>query len=149
MEWSTKLCFIRYSKTLCKVNQKLNIFYFLEQLKHENMFRKSACFYHGASDSQSCVNLATKREIKVTINIFIIVLFFTICWLPLNTIKTVKMLCTSCSIPSYFITFGIILTHFNSAVNPFLFAYHLKDFRHAITKLFHLKRRESMSIYWP
>lgn len=33
--------------------------------------------------------------------------------------------------------FAIILSHFNSAVNPLLYAYHLKDFRGALSRLFH------------
>lgn len=33
--------------------------------------------------------------------------------------------------------FAIILTHFNSALNPLLYAYHLKDFRGALSRLFH------------
>lgn len=35
------------------------------------------------------------------------------------------------------IYFAIILSHFNSAVNPLLYAYHLKDFRGALSRLFH------------
>lgn len=35
------------------------------------------------------------------------------------------------------IYFAIILTHFNSAVNPLLYAYHLKDFRGALSRFFH------------
>lgn len=33
--------------------------------------------------------------------------------------------------------FAIILSHFNSALNPLLYAYHLKDFRGALSRLFH------------
>lgn len=33
--------------------------------------------------------------------------------------------------------FAITLSHFNSALNPLLYAYHLKDFRGALSRLFH------------
>lgn len=119
---------------------------FLLQLQSE---RKSSCCLQTVTDSQACIHLVRKREIKVTVNIFIIVLFFMLCWLPLNIIKTIKILCTTCSIPDNLITIGIILTHFNSALNPFLYAYHLKDFRHAILTMLGCRRRESSSLFWP
>lgn len=84
-----------------------------------------------------------KREIKVTLNIFIIVLFFMLCWLPLNVMKSIKISCTTCIIPESFITYGIVLTHFNSAINPLMYAYHLRDFRHEILKLLGCRRREA------
>lgn len=45
--------------------------------------------------------------------------------------------CHDCVINSTVIYFAIILSHFNSAVNPLLYAYHLKDFRGALSRLFH------------
>lgn len=101
------------------------------------------CCFHKHAESQMCIHAATRREIKVTINVFIIVVFFTLCWLPLNIAKSVKILCTTCHVPDILITCGIILTHFNSAVNPLLYAYHLRDFRSAIVKLVGLQRRDS------
>lgn len=71
-----------------------------------------------------------------------IVIFFMVCWLPLNIIKSIKILCVTCNVPDNLITFGIILTHFNSAVNPLMYAYHLRDFRHAILILIGCRQRE-------
>jgi 7 transmembrane receptor (rhodopsin family) len=116
----------------------------LYQLKHENLFKPSFCCQ---TDSQSCIHLATRREIKVTINVFLIILFFIICWLPLNVIKVIKSLYPEKHIPDYLIAVGIILTHFNSALNPLMYAYHLKDFRQAICKLFACRRRASSEDY--
>lgn len=78
---------------------------------------------------------ARKREVKATQNLSIIVLFFMICWLPLYTINCIKAFCPDCDIHPILTLFSIILSHLNSAVNPFLYAYHLKDFRAALKAL--------------
>lgn len=81
---------------------------------------------------------AQKREVKATQNLSIIVLFFIICWMPLYTINCIKAFCPDCYIHEKFTFFSIILSHLNSAVNPLLYAYHLRDFRAAL-KTFILK----------
>lgn len=78
---------------------------------------------------------AQKREVKATQNLSIIVLFFIICWIPLYTINCVKAFCSECYIGSRLTNFCIILSHLNSAVNPLLYAYHLRDFRAALKSL--------------
>lgn len=75
---------------------------------------------------------ARKREVKATQNLSIIVLFFMMCWFPLYTINCIKAFCPDCYVPEL-LTYGcIVLSHLNSAVNPVLYAYHLKDFRAAL-----------------
>jgi adenosine receptor A2a len=76
-----------------------------------------------------------KREVKATQNLSIIVLFFIICWIPLYTINCVMAFCQDCTIPLELTNFCIILSHANSAVNPLLYAYHLRDFRSALKSL--------------
>lgn len=75
---------------------------------------------------------ARKREVKATQNLSIIVLFFMMCWFPLYTINCIKAFCPDCFVHPL-LTYGcIVLSHLNSAVNPVLYAYHLKDFRAAL-----------------
>lgn len=76
-----------------------------------------------------------KREVKATQNLSIIVLFFIVCWIPLYTINCVQAFCPDCEIPLELTNFCIILSHANSAVNPLLYAYHLRDFRAALKSL--------------
>lgn len=76
-----------------------------------------------------------RREVKATQNLSIIVLFFMICWIPLYTINCIIAFCSDCKIPSIYMYPFIILSHANSACNPLLYAYHLKDFRAALKQL--------------
>lgn len=78
---------------------------------------------------------ARKRDVKATQNLSIIVLFFMICWIPLYTINCIKAFCQDCYVHPKVTLFCIILSHLNSAVNPVLYAYHLKDFRLALKNL--------------
>lgn len=91
---------------------------------------------------------AQKREVKATQNLSIIVLFFMICWIPLYTINCVQAFCIDCQINATLIDFCIILSHLNSAGNPLLYAYHLRDFRAAlkyyILSLFGIKEHNTL-----
>jgi hypothetical protein len=91
---------------------------------------------------------AQKREVKATQNLSIIVAFFMICWIPLYTINCINAFCRQCFINESVIYFGIILSHLNSALNPLLYAYHLKDFRGALLRLFTCKNEQD-SYYRP
>jgi hypothetical protein len=97
---------------------------------------------HATSETQMLrlpKSAAQKREVKA---------FFMICWIPLYTINCINAFCRQCFINEYVIYFGIILSHFNSAINPLLYAYHLKDFRGALVRLFTC-RDEHETFYRP
>ncbi|CAH2086239.1 unnamed protein product [Euphydryas editha] len=78
---------------------------------------------------------AQKREVKATRNLAIIVFFFIVCWIPLYTINAIKAFMPELDIPNPLTYFCIIFSHLNSAINPLLYAYHLKDFRAALKGL--------------
>lgn len=78
---------------------------------------------------------AQKREVKATQNLAIIVFFFIVCWIPLYTINAIKAFMPELDIPNPLTYFCIIFSHLNSAINPLLYAYHLKDFRAALKGL--------------
>lgn len=78
------------------------------------------------------IGAARKREMKSTQNLSVIVLFFMLCWLPLYTINCINAFCKTCFIHPNVTYSCIVLSHLNSAVNPLLYAYHLKDFRCAL-----------------
>ncbi|XP_037938367.1 G-protein coupled receptor moody [Teleopsis dalmanni] len=91
---------------------------------------------HGGTGTMLRVlGAARKRDVKATQNLSIIVLFFMICWIPLYTINCIMAFCPTCYVHPKLTLFCIILSHLNSAVNPVLYAYHLKDFRAALKNL--------------
>lgn len=67
---------------------------------------------------------------------------------PLYTINCVNAFCSNCMTNPIVTYSAIILSHFNSAVNPLLYAYHLKDFRGALSRLFHCASQPD-SVYRP
>ncbi|KAG8222641.1 hypothetical protein J437_LFUL011917 [Ladona fulva] len=81
-----------------------------------------------------------RREVKATQNLAILVLLFVVCWIPLYTINCVKAFCPDCPVEGALTLFCVVLSHFNSAVNPILYAYHLKDYRAALRGIFHCNR---------
>ncbi|XP_050523019.1 adenosine receptor A2b-like [Daktulosphaira vitifoliae] len=87
---------------------------------------------------------ARKSEIKATQNLSIIVAFFVVCWMPLYTINCVQAFCAECLVPSALLDACIVLSHLNSAGNPLLYAYHLKDFRNAFKSLLLCSDRRSL-----
>ncbi|KAG5881032.1 hypothetical protein JTB14_006824 [Gonioctena quinquepunctata] len=76
------------------------------------------------------------NEVKATQNLSIIVLFFMICWFPLYTINCILAFNPNFYVNSNVMLCSIILSHLNSAGNPLLYAYHLKDFRAALKNFF-------------
>ncbi|XP_050434480.1 adenosine receptor A2a-like [Adelges cooleyi] len=86
---------------------------------------------------------ARKSEVKATQNLSIIVAFFAVCWMPLYTINCVQAFCAECPVPDALLDACIVLSHLNSAGNPLLYAYHLKDFRNAFKSLLLCSDRRS------
>lgn len=82
--------------------------------------------------SMNQVTHPNKREVKAAKSLSIIVLFFMISWFPLYTINCVKAFCQECEASGGLMFFTITLSHLNSAINPFLYAYHMQDFRLAL-----------------
>ncbi|KAL7049575.1 hypothetical protein ACKWTF_003774 [Chironomus riparius] len=78
---------------------------------------------------------AVNKEIKTSISISLIVLVFYITWIPIQIIYVVTVFCDKC-IDVWFIGLFICIAHFNSAINPLIYAYRMKDIRKAILKLF-------------
>lgn len=105
----------------------------------EKSFKTNTCSYSISKPNSGAMlrvlGAARKREIKATQNLSIIVIFFMMCWLPLYTINCIKAFCPECHIDASITFAAIILSHLNSAVNPLLYAYNLKDFRAAMKTL--------------
>lgn len=84
---------------------------------------------------------------KATKKIAMIVLFVLVCYTPLRLINFVNMIFDSPIKNNIAIKAAIILTHLNPAVNPYLYAYHLKDFRVTFKRILRIKnQKETLSL---
>ncbi|XP_076653753.1 adenosine receptor A2b isoform X1 [Halictus rubicundus] len=104
----------------------------LQQIVTMNPGRRIGNQTTAAGPMLRLLGAARKREVKATQNLSRIVIFFIICWFPLYTINCVMAFCPRCKVNDILMNFCIILSHLNSAGNPLLYAYHLKDFRAAL-----------------
>ncbi len=90
-----------------------------------------------------------QKEIHAAKSLAIIVGLFAVCWLPLHIINCFTLFCPKCNRPPALIMYlAIILSHANSVVNPFIYAYRIREFRYTFRKIvrYHiLGRQESLS----
>ncbi|XP_054603930.1 adenosine A2c receptor [Nothobranchius furzeri] len=77
-----------------------------------------------------------RREIKMVTSLFLILFLFTVCWIPLHVINCFLLLCPRCSVPLELLLTAIILSHANSTINPFLYAYTMTAFRDTFKDIF-------------
>uniref|UniRef100_UPI0037E8639C adenosine A2c receptor n=1 Tax=Semicossyphus pulcher TaxID=241346 RepID=UPI0037E8639C len=77
-----------------------------------------------------------RREMKTATTLFLVLFLFTVCWIPLHVINCFLLLCPHCPVPFELLLTAIILSHANSAVNPFLYAYTMTAFRDTFKAIF-------------
>lgn len=66
--------------------------------------------------------------------LFITVAFFFICWLPLYLLDTISIFLPNLYINIHIVNCLITLRHFNTLLNPYLYAYHLNGFKGSLKK---------------
>ncbi|XP_029961400.1 adenosine A2a receptor a [Salarias fasciatus] len=77
-----------------------------------------------------------QKEVQAAKSLAIIVGLFTVCWLPLHIINCFTLLCSECQRPpAWVLNVAIILSHANSVVNPFIYAYRIREFRQTFRKI--------------
>lgn len=100
----------------------------------KRQMRRIAAERGGAGNSEGTAKM--KKEMKMATSLFLVLFLFTSCWIPLHIINCFLLLCPSCPVPLPLLLTAIILSHANSAVNPFLYAYKMKTFRNAFKSIF-------------
>ncbi|XP_042156496.1 adenosine receptor A2b-like [Oncorhynchus tshawytscha] len=90
----------------------------------------------GGAEGQAARAASMKKEIKTATSLFLVLFLFTACWIPLHVINCFLLLCPGCPVPLELLLTAIILSHANSAVNPFLYAYKMKTFRNTFKAIF-------------
>ena len=74
------------------------------------------------------------KEIKLAILISALFLMFATCWLPLCIINTLRLWSPATEIHFPFLLFCVVLSHFNSFINPILYAVNQPGFRQIIDR---------------
>ncbi|XP_037306007.2 adenosine receptor A2a-like [Pungitius pungitius] len=82
-----------------------------------------------------------RREVKTAASLFLVLFLFAGCWIPLHVINCFLLLCPHCPVPLELLLTAILLSHANSAVNPFLYAYTMAAYRDAFRAIFMRCRR--------
>ncbi|XP_013859360.1 adenosine A2a receptor b [Austrofundulus limnaeus] len=100
--------------------------------------------------SSSSSRSVLQKEVHAAKSLAIIVGLFALCWLPLHIINCFNHLCRGCKRPDIWVmNIAIILSHANSVVNPFIYAYRIREFRQVFRKIFYqhiLRRREELGV---
>nr|XP_057912576.1 adenosine A2a receptor b [Doryrhamphus excisus]XP_057912577.1 adenosine A2a receptor b [Doryrhamphus excisus] len=77
-----------------------------------------------------------QKEVHAAKSLAIIVGLFALCWLPLHIINCFNYLCHDCARPHVWVmNIAIILSHANSVVNPFIYAYRIREFRQTFRRI--------------
>ncbi|XP_068422429.1 adenosine A2a receptor a [Clinocottus analis] len=77
-----------------------------------------------------------QKEVQAAKSLAIIVGLFAVCWLPLHIINCFTLFCPKCERPPPWIMYvAIILSHANSVINPFIYAYRIREFRQTFRKI--------------
>ncbi|KAM9435493.1 adenosine receptor A1-like [Clarias gariepinus] len=100
----------------------------------KRQMRRIAADRGGQASVEGAANI--KKEMKTATSLFLVLFLFTVCWIPLHIINCFLLLCPSCTVPLPLLLTTIILSHANSAVNPFLYAYKMRSFREAFKGIF-------------
>ncbi|XP_034384006.1 adenosine receptor A1-like [Cyclopterus lumpus] len=90
----------------------------------------------GREEGQMRAAASMRREMKTATSLFLVLFLFTSCWIPLHIINCFLLLCPHCSMPLELLLAAIILSHANSVVNPFLYAYTMTAYRDTFKAIF-------------
>lgn len=74
----------------------------------------------------------TSQELRKATSLFLILFLFMVCWMPIHLIHCVLLFCPNCDVPMSLMLAAILLFHANSALNPILYAYRMRLFRHTL-----------------
>ena len=80
-------------------------------------------------------NIRTGQELRKATFLFLVLFLFMVCWMPIHLINCVLLLCPQCDVPMSLTLAAILLSHVNSALNPILYAYRMRSFRHTLIRM--------------
>ncbi|XP_030068350.1 adenosine receptor A2b-like [Microcaecilia unicolor] len=75
-------------------------------------------------------------EVQLAHTLLLLVGIFCVCWIPINVINSLGLLCPGCTIYKSLIRLTVLLSHVNSLANPLVYALRKKDFGLALRSVF-------------
>ncbi|KAM9409565.1 adenosine receptor A1 [Pholidichthys leucotaenia] len=78
-----------------------------------------------------------RKELKLAKSLALVVFLFIVCWLPIHIMNCITLFCPKCHIPKFAMYVGIFMSHVNSAVNPLVYAFRIKQFRATLIQITH------------
>ncbi|XP_027196098.2 tyramine receptor Ser-2-like [Dermatophagoides pteronyssinus] len=128
-KWRSILAIMKFRRDVSKVSSPNDSIESIDYHFQQQQQQRNSYFFNNKLSY-------SRREVKKAQKLFIIVLFFMVCWIPLYTSNAFEAFCPQCpKLPASVLDFLIILSHINSAGSPFLYAFHMKDFRQALRRL--------------
>ncbi|XP_060933912.1 adenosine A2a receptor b [Limanda limanda] len=88
------------------------------------------------SAASSSPRSTLQKEVHAAKSLSIIVGMFAFCWLPVHIINCFNHMCPDCERPHIWVmNIAIILSHANSVMNPFIYAYRIREFRETFRRI--------------
>ncbi|XP_071162488.1 adenosine receptor A1-like [Mytilus edulis] len=89
-------------------------------------------------NAQKKQKLKFAKEVKAAKSLAVVIGVFALCWLPIHILNSISLICkgNNCIYPYKLLLAAILLSHINSAVNPFLYAIGNSQFQLAFRKMF-------------
>ena len=84
---------------------------------------------------EKAVERASAKNNKAAKILAVVVGGFVACWMPFFIIYTIEPFCKACRIDPTTFVFCVWLGYFNSMINPFIYAFYIRDFRYTFWKL--------------
>lgn len=95
--------------------------------KPGSRFGSAGCTSVSSAPQQS------RQEVRRATSFFLVLFLFMVCWIPIHIINCILLFCPQCNVPMSITLGTILLSHANSALNPILYAYRMRSFRHTLT----------------
>ena len=90
-----------------------------------------------SNPAENTQKVSMAKEQKAATKIFVVIVLFAVCWLPLHIMNAVSLLAGKFNADAT--TIGVYLSHLNSMLNPFLYAYTNPRFKEAFKKVLGFK----------
>ncbi|XP_010728414.1 adenosine receptor A1 [Larimichthys crocea] len=76
-----------------------------------------------------------QKELRLAKSLALVVFLFIVCWLPIHIMNCINFFCPKYEVPKPALHVGIFMSHVNSALNPMVYAFRIKQFRATLIQI--------------